>query len=332
MIYSKSSRREFLKTAAKLSIAGVATPFALNLAGIGSAAAQSSTDYKTLVCLFLGGANDHNNTFIPLDQPSINIYNSVRPSLVRAPADLLGPNGASLELVPTIALQGASAGRRFTLPAELAPLKTIWDAGHLAVLANVGTLKQVTTLADFNIPTRLPAHLFSHNDQTSTWQASNPEGAKYGWAGLMGDLFSNSSVYSNTNPIFTCCSTASGGVLLSGRRTFGYQLGSDGSASITALSGKLFSSSAATGLLRSLLLTGGTHPFSQDLADTTSRAIDANQTLSGILALAPDLPLPSNLVGSELADQLRLVARMIAVRERLGARLSTVTPRDGLCG
>lgn len=320
MIYSKSSRREFLKTAARLSVAGVATPFALNLAGIGSAAAQSATDYKTLVCLFLGGANDHNNTFIPLDTNSVNVYQAVRASLARAPADLLGPHGESLELAPTVALQGASAGRRFTLPIELAPLKTIWDQGHLAVLANVGTLKQVTTLADYQVPSRIPPHLFSHNDQTSTWQAGNPEGAKYGWAGLMGDLFSSSSVYSNANPVFTCCSTANGGVLLSGQRTHGYQLGSDGSTSITALNGKLFTSSAATGLLKSLLLTGGSHPFSQDLADTTSRSIDANKTLSATLALAPDLPLPANLVTSDLASQLRLVARMIAVREKLGAR------------
>ena len=38
------SRREFLRTASRLSIAGTAAPFALNLAGIGAAAAQTAND------------------------------------------------------------------------------------------------------------------------------------------------------------------------------------------------------------------------------------------------------------------------------------------------
>ena len=61
----KQSRRQFLQNAAHLSVAGTAAPFALNLAGIGAAAAQTASDYRALVCVFLYGANDHNNTVIP---------------------------------------------------------------------------------------------------------------------------------------------------------------------------------------------------------------------------------------------------------------------------
>ena len=49
-----------------------------------------------------------------------------------------------------------------------------------------------------NVP--LPPKLFSHNDQQSVWQASNPEGATTGWGGRIGDLF----LSSNANAAFTC--------------------------------------------------------------------------------------------------------------------------------
>ena len=59
---TQASRREFLRTASRLSVAGVATPWAVNLAAIGAAAAQMApTDYKALVCVFMYGGNDHSN-------------------------------------------------------------------------------------------------------------------------------------------------------------------------------------------------------------------------------------------------------------------------------
>ena len=62
----RASRRQFLKTCSLMSIAGAASPFALNLAAIGAASAQSLPGYKAIVCLFFYGGNDHTNTFIPV--------------------------------------------------------------------------------------------------------------------------------------------------------------------------------------------------------------------------------------------------------------------------
>ena len=77
------SRREFMRAASSLSVAGTAAPFALNLATIGAAAAQTATDYRALVCVFLYGANDHNNTVIPFDTASYGTYASIRASISR---------------------------------------------------------------------------------------------------------------------------------------------------------------------------------------------------------------------------------------------------------
>ena len=55
-----ASRRELLRAASRLSLAGVATPWAVNLATLGAAAAQTApSDYKALVCIFMYGGNDH---------------------------------------------------------------------------------------------------------------------------------------------------------------------------------------------------------------------------------------------------------------------------------
>lgn len=304
------SRREFLRTASRLSIAGSAAPFALNLATIGAAAAQTAGDYRALVCLFMYGANDHNNTVIPYDTPSFNAYTGARSGIARTLGDLLA-------LTPATPLTGSNAGRQFALPKELAPLKTIWDAGKLAILANVGPLIVPTTKVQYtNLTVPLPPKLFSHNDQQSVWQASAAEGAKIGWGGRIGDLM----VSQNANSIFTCNSISGSAVFLAGQASVAYQLSTSGSTAISGITGNLFGSSSASGNLATLITTGGNNIFTQDLADTTERSIDANVKLSAALLSAPDFPLPAELATSSLGAQLRVVARMIASRSQLGAK------------
>jgi uncharacterized protein (DUF1501 family) len=306
-----ASRREFLRTAAHVSVAGAAAPFALNMAGIGAAAAQTATDYKALVCLFMFGANDHNNTVIPYDTTNFNAYTAARAGLTRLQTDLL-------PLTPELPLIGVNAGRQFALPIEMAPLKTIWDAGKMAIMANVGPLIVPTTKAQYqNAQVPLPPKLFSHNDQQSVWQASMPEGARQGWGGKLGDLFFSQ----NTSPIFTCTSINGSAVFLAGQNVGAYQLGTSGSVAISGIAGSLFgSTSAGSAALRNIIGSGGANLIAQDLADTTNRSIDANAQLSAAVITSPDFALPATLTTSTVAAQLRVVSRMIAARTALGAK------------
>ena len=306
----KQSRRQFLQNAAHLSVAGTAAPFALNLAGIGAAAAQTASDYRALVCVFLYGANDHNNTVIPYDAASFAAYTGARATIARPFADLL-------PLTSINPLPGANAGRQFALAKELAPLKTIWDAGKLGIVANVGPLIVPTTKTQYtNLSVPLPPKLFSHNDQQSVWQASAAEGAITGWGGRMGDLMASQ----NANTVFTCNSITGSAVFLAGQSTISYQLGTSGSVAITGTKGTLFGSASASGSLKSLITAGGSNIFTQDLAETTQRSIDADASLATALVTAPDLPLPADLTNSSLGAQLRVVARIIASRTQLGAK------------
>lgn len=200
-----TSRRAFLQRAGQLSLAGAAAPWAVNLAAMAEASAQVAGDYKALVCVFLYGANDHNNTLVPYDATSHAEYLRVRGSIATA-RDAL----AATALTPSLALPGA---RQMALAPELLPLKGLFDGGQLGVLLNVGTLIQPTTKAQYtaaSVP--LPPKLFSHNDQQSVWQSSLPEGSTSGWGGRIGDLF----MAGNGSATFTCVNVSGNAVYMSG--------------------------------------------------------------------------------------------------------------------
>ena len=303
-----STRREFLRRAGSLSMAGAAAPWALNLAAMAEAAAQGAPDYKALVCVFLYGANDHGNTVVPYDSAGHAAYLAIRGSIGTARSAL-----AATALTPSIALPDA---RQMALAPELAPLKTLFDAGRLGVLLNVGTLIQPTTLAQYNarsVP--LPPKLFSHNDQQSVWQSSLPEGATSGWGGRIGDLF----LSSNTQATFTCVNVSGNAVYMSGTSAVQYQVSSTGSVALRGVQAPLFGSSACSAALRALVTAPRTHLMQAEHTRVMARAIDADAALTTALAGVAPLSTPFDST-NPLAMQLQMVARMIAARSPLGAR------------
>lgn len=300
------SRRHFLKTASALSVAGGATPFALNLATIGTAAAQSA-DYKALVCLFLFGGNDHTNTFVPYDQAGYTDYFNSRSSIA-IPRDQLTPTATGAV--------GSQGGREFAFHPSLTAFKSLWDLGKLAVVANVGPLVVPTTKTQYqqrSVP--LPPKLFSHNDQQSAWQAYRPtgEGARIGWGGTLGDLLASA----NTTSAFTAISVAGNAVWLSGNNVIQYQVGSGGALSISGIAGNLFGSTTSPAAYRRMVTRTSTNLFENEVGIITNRSIAANELLRTALpaatTLSPGIP-PNN----GLASQLNLVARMISARAQLG--------------
>ena len=64
------SRRDFLALGAR-TISTIGAAAAFGQAGLISAKAQSTEDYKALVCIFLFGGNDCNNLLIPNDKADL---------------------------------------------------------------------------------------------------------------------------------------------------------------------------------------------------------------------------------------------------------------------
>jgi uncharacterized protein (DUF1501 family) len=306
---TRASRRKFLKACSMMSIAGAASPFALNLAAISAASATTSATYKAIVCLFLYGGNDHTNTLIPYDQASYDQYNASRPTLAI-------PRDAALTANATGAVV-SQGGHEFAFHPSLPAFKTHWDAGRLAVLANVGPLVVPTTRAQYQARSvKLPPNLFSHNDQQSVWQAQAPigEGAKIGWGGRIGDLLMGQ----NTNTLFTCISATGNAVFLSGNNALQYQVGSSGPVSISSISGSIYTSQGTTASAAYRTLITGTSPnlFEDELDAISGRSIGASQQLIQNLPPASTFALPNP--SSNLASQLNTVARIISVADQLG--------------
>ncbi|HZY19094.1 MAG TPA: DUF1501 domain-containing protein [Ramlibacter sp.] len=302
----QASRRAFLRRGAALSIAGAAGPWALSLAAMGEAAAQTATDYKALVCVFLYGGNDYANTVVAYDQASHDAYRALRPSVALDRAAL-----APTLLNPATPLPG---GRQYALAPGLAPLLPVFDAGRMAVLLNIGTLVTPTTKAQYqarSVP--LPPKLFSHNDQQSYWQASSPEGARSGWGGRLGDLFAAG----NGTSTFTCISVTGNAVYLAGQSAVQYQVTSNGSVPVNGVKRPLYGSAACSQALQNLLVAPRTHLLENEYARVTRRSVEANDQLTSALAGAT---LTTAFPTGGLADQLKLVARLIAARSALGAK------------
>lgn len=299
-------RREFLKHASALSVAGTAAPWALQLAAINeAAAATASGDYKALVCIFLYGGNDYGNTVVPYDAASHAAYSTIRQTLA-TPREQL----AATALTPSVALPD---GRQMAFAPTLSAIKPVFDAGRLAVMLNIGTLMQPTTLAQYkaqSVP--LPPKLFSHNDQQSLWQSSKPEGAISGWGGRLGDRF----LASNGNATFTCINVSGNAVFMSGGQAVQYQMSSGGAVAINGVTRSLFGSQACSEALRTLVTGERTHWMESELNRVTARSINAQATVSTALA-GVNLTTPFDT--SSLSTQLSMVAKLIAARSSLGA-------------
>ena len=134
MTTDNASRRAFLGGAARLSLLGGAAPFALNLAAVGAASAQSAADYKAMVCVFLFGGNDCANTVIPYDPAAHATYRNARLPIARDRATL----------VPLAVEAGKPP---LALPPELASFAGHFNAGRAAVSRTSGPLVEPVTQA-----------------------------------------------------------------------------------------------------------------------------------------------------------------------------------------
>ncbi|MFO1296742.1 MAG: Tat pathway signal protein [Rubrivivax sp.] len=271
----QQARRAFLKRAGHLALAGLATPFGLNLAAIGDAAAFDATDYRALVCVFLYGGNDYANTVVTYDTPSWQAYRAIRAS---GP----GPAGLAIEqaelaataLAPAVPLPG---GRQYALHPAMTGLAGLFASGHAAVLLNVGPLIRPTSKAEYFSADRvrypLPPQLMSHNDQQSVWQSQGAEGSTVGWGGNLGDL----AMSSNGTALFTCISASGNAVFLSGDTAQQYQVSTEGAVQVRQVHEGVMGlfSPASAGVLRELITESRTHVLENEYNRVTRRSIEA---------------------------------------------------------
>ncbi len=330
------SRRAFLRRSAQLAFTGAALPTALNLASMGEAAAFNAPagSYKALVCVFLYGGNDYGNSVITYDDPSYNLYSTIRGGAGGQAAGGIALAKSALTptlLSPTNALPDS---RQYALHPSMTGLAGLFNAGKAAVQLNVGPLAVPMDKSQYQSNNRklypLPPKLFSHNDQQSLWQSSSPEGSTIGWGGNIGDLAVQNNT--NTNSLFTCMSVTGNAVFLSGDSALSYQVSSGGAVKIRSVTDNtVYGSSAVKTAMSQLVQEARNNVLENEYSAITKRAIGAETAItSGIGSLgagaefAPLNAVDRTMVGgtdrgkNSLASQMKMVARLIAARSSLG--------------
>lgn len=140
---------------------------------------QGLDGHRALVCVFLVGGNDNGNTVIPYSgSPNGQdhaYYAKARSNLALAKA----------QLQRTRITPANTGGRVFALHPALHGVAQRFAAGDVSVVANMGSLTQPTTKAQYQRGTAdLPPGLFAHRAQQTRWQVSTDQ-APGGWATRM---------------------------------------------------------------------------------------------------------------------------------------------------
>ena len=274
------------------------------------AEARAANGYQALVCIFMYGGNDGNNTIVPLDPANYSLYQQYRGNLA-----LTAANGnAPLPLAKT------SLG----LHPALKKTSQLWDDGNLALLLNVGTsIEPSLTVAGYNANPggpSVPANLFSHEDQRNEWKSAVYQGgSSSGWGGRLASNFAASG----DGSIPPMLSFAGPDLFTLAAAQEPLCLPASGSFQINAFPGRY---GAAVAAARSYLYAESQTHYRNDAVQAvqslTASGVAASSLIDPILkgTNASVDPLFDTLQTS-IAEQLRGVAKIIAQQSQLGAQI-----------
>ncbi len=266
-----------------------------------SAGVNGFADYKALVCVYLTGGNDSWNMVVPRSAAEYAAYAQSRQNLAIA-QDVLLP-------VDEINGSGVVYGIHPSMPG----VQSLFQSGTCAVVANVGPLVEPVTKAQYQQRTvQLPPQLFSHNDQQGQWYTlRGRRQLRSGWAGRIADALAGDL---SGQQLATNVSLSGNTMFQAGQFATPYIMGATGAKEFTG-----FGSSGTT-LQRRLAferLAAASYGsiYERSFADVHQRAVSYAKLVNDALEAAP--VLSTGFPTSSLATQLKTVAKMIAVRDRL---------------
>ena len=200
----KSNRRSFLqKNCAAIGTASLYSTLCTMRMTAG--AASNTSGYKALVCLFLNGGNDSYNMLIPYTNSNNGYigYSNARGGVgTDSDGFKTGGTGLAIDRAALAATRLNAVSNqpvnRYSVHPRLPFLKTQFDSGNLAFVANVGSLIEPTTIASYQQGNaELPLGLFSHPDHQMHWQTLMPQvrgATPKGWGGRIADIFTQANL------------------------------------------------------------------------------------------------------------------------------------------
>ncbi|MGI9474981.1 MAG: DUF1501 domain-containing protein [Rubripirellula sp.] len=313
------TRREMMKAAggcaALTNTSLLSTLFQLSATNTAVAQSNNLGGYKAMVCLFLFGGNDSYNMLTPLT-------NGERADYLTARGGEFAPGNGALGL-PTSGLHSitdSTSGRTFGVHPGMEEMKTLYDAGKLTFLCNVGSLVEPTTMDQYRSQANLPLGLFSHADLQRHWMTSVPQTRSQvtGWAGRMADMVSGAT-NSNEN-ISMNISLNNVNMLQTGGSVVPYVISDTGAREaawygLTWTQANIFTTLTDDVLSRSYgnLLE---KTFAQQNRIALDAAIEFNEATEVVTDVDSHFPAEAN--ATRLQNQLRMVAKTIGARQTLG--------------
>ena len=290
------NRRTFIKSA---SLAAAGSAAGLRPFGALNALAQSASGYKALVCVFLYGGNDANNTLIQFDTNGYANYSSVRGPLALPQSQLL-----QLSTAPD-----------FALNPNLPDIQALFNSNAAAIVTNVGTLIEPTNRTQYLAGQTVPSNLFSHPDQQLEWQNAAQSGAtQTGWAGRIADTLNVTYNANASIPMITSvagdtlfCNGASSTPVSVSPGNLGAGQCSEGTTECAA---RQATAQALVGFSSGLTLVQADNSITTNAYAYAKTLSDAVQSITPLKTVFP--------ANNGLAAQLQQIAQIIQVRSALG--------------
>ena len=319
----KQDRRQFLiKGGCTLGMTALATQ--MSHFGLMSALAQKvsdenqsavPSDYRALVCIFLSGGNDGNNTLIPNHNDAtisnytayFNARNAQGLAIQQAnllPITVPRMGGLSYGLHPSLGTGGTNNG-----------IHELWAMGKMAIVTKVGTLVAPMTKTQYqNGTVQKPFQLFSHSDQVSQYQGGRSDIESYtGWGGRISDLRTIPDNPSGLIPMITSISGAQ--LFTSGQTTLPLAIANAGTSLTQVLNPQGYNGTAASNARLAAFNQLRSIDLSSDLvaaaSHVTDQAISANAVFQTFQEVTATFPV------TNIGNQLKQVARVIKKRTEL---------------
>lgn len=309
-----SGRRDFLRNLQYVLAGGAAAAMLPQMELVGRAMALSPaslTGYRAAVCIFLLGGSDSYNMLVPYVQSEHDAYLKSRGGVYNANNNSQGLGFARDALLP---ISDAASGKQFGLHPSCGAMKGLFDAGELAFMANVGTLTQPITKAEFTQRSKsVPPSLYSHNDQQRLWMLGHSTNlnATRGWGGLCADQLRVAN-NAGLRELPAAISIAGNNLFQNGSSTAAYVMGSGGPAKMRYASNM---NSTAEFIRQEALdeLMGHNYAslMESQYAVLGEGSMMLGTTLNDLLSASNGGDIATTFPSGSLPAQLRMVARMI---------------------
>lgn len=308
------SRRKFIANTGCAAL-GLTTLFSsvINMKAIAAAALDKSSgraegDYRAMVCLLLSGGADSHNMLIPAAGNGYGAYQASR-------GNIAVPQSAVLPLQhPGI------GGETYGVHPAMAEIKGLFDAGKLSFVANVGTLTEPVTKAEYlSGNKKLPVGLFSHSDQIKHWQTGRPgERSRYGWGGRIADLMAAQ----NTNPAMSMNISLSGtNQFQQGMTTSEFAVAPNERFGINGYGRNSHYHTERTAAIKNMIERDYADIFEKTYVNTVKGGIEGGLKMEEALESSPSFD--HIFSDTPLSRQMQMTARVIAARERLDVSRQT---------